>query len=83
MITNLRIELFEALVGELQQTEGSPGGVEDAQDALLLHQHQTVHRAEGPLTQPRSAAQSYANLCCNPTASLQNWCISVHSRNGA
>ena len=36
----------------MHQTEGSPGGVDDAQDALLLHQHQTVHRAEGPLTQP-------------------------------
>ena len=31
-------------VGELQQTEGSPGGVHDAQDAMLLHRPQTVHR---------------------------------------
>ena len=31
-------------MGELQQTEGSPGGVHDAQDAMLLHRPQTVHR---------------------------------------
>ena len=41
-------------VGELQQTEGSPGGVDDAQDALQYSavqystvQYSTVHQTEG------------------------------------